>query len=195
MPIAASRETTVSKTQHRLWLAELAFELQSKRTEEKDDAPEILVPEDQVRKKMQTFLPENVDINQELSYIARRSGLLLPRKPGFYNFVHLSFQEYFAALHLYEGLMSFDCRNATADQVKKYRDETTWHECLIFLFEKLSEHPGASDWLSNNLFGEIEKPKTSIAHLAAELIGNVNSGLSVMKNGKCFQRLLYGMLI
>jgi hypothetical protein len=37
-----------------------------------------------------------------VDYIARRSGLLMPRGEGQFAFMHLSFQEYFAACHCLE---------------------------------------------------------------------------------------------
>lgn len=41
-----------------------------------------------------------------LDYVARRSGLLLPRGEDRFAFIHLSFQEYFAACFLEEQVTS-----------------------------------------------------------------------------------------
>ena len=184
------RETTVPWKRHMQWLSALAYDMQRKRTQKNEKEPDILVSEQNVKEVMRRHLGEAHDIDRELSYIARRSGLLLPRKPGYYNFVHLSFQEYFAALHLYERLMSFDRRDRTGKEVAGLCTDTLWHECLVLLFEKLSEHPGASDWMFNLIF-TTEKPLgRSDALLAAELLGDRYSGLGHDSRAEASLRLM-----
>lgn len=41
-----------------------------------------------------------------VDYLSKRSGLLLPRGPDHFGFVHKSFQEFFAACFLFEKIVS-----------------------------------------------------------------------------------------
>lgn len=151
------RESVVPEKSQRRWLAMLAYDMQKMREVQDggnipEKAAEILVGADEVKERMRRVLGESHDLDKELGYIARRSGLLLPRKPGFYNFVHLSFQEYFAALYLYEGLMSFDRRETVANELISLKGNGIWKECLIFLFEMISSHDNAANWLFDKIF-------------------------------------------
>ncbi len=172
------KESAVPASRQRRWLGSLAYDLQRQRARAGADASEILVAESEVEAQIRRGLGPDADAARELSYIARRSGLLLPRKPGFFSFVHLSFQEYFAACHLYDRLMGFGTRDEAATEVRELAGEAVWHETLIFLFEKLSDHSGASDWLFRQLFPETRHVGEVEALLAAELLGDLHSGLS-----------------
>lgn len=187
------RETAVSRKQHVLWLSQLAYAMQKKREEKQTDESDILIAEDKVKEMMTNTLGPAVDIDRELSYIARRSGLLLPRKPGYYNFVHLSFQEYFAALYLYEGLISFDRRQTFEEIIPELAKNKAWHECLVLLFEKLSEHPGASDSIFNLLFKCLTDPCVPAAELAVQLLSDLHSGLGPDNQKKAAQMILNTM--
>jgi internalin A len=86
-----------------------------------------------------------------VDYLARRSGLLLPRGQDQFAFLHLSFQEYFAAAFLQNQIASPAwltgngrvAQGATKDDLQGYAGETVWRETLVFLVELVaaSEQP------------------------------------------------------
>lgn len=118
------RELGYPLAQKRRWLARAAFEMQLRRIKHgersqddgKSDTPrpatEILVSQEEVACWVAEAMGESGYGRDEqaaaefVDYIARRSGLLLPRGPGQFAFAHLSFQEYFAACFLAEQLRS-----------------------------------------------------------------------------------------
>ena len=182
-------------TQHRLWLAALAFAMQQERVSGGKEGGDILVPESAVVEKITGIVGEGCDARQELGHIARRSGLLIPKKPGFYAFIHLSFQEYFAAVHLYEQLMGFGSRDRAVAQIGQFKGDPLWHETLVFLFEKLAAHRDASDHLFNTLFPGLSGAADSeddpqALMLAVEVVGDLHSGLSPDLRGRAAGRLL-----
>ena len=172
------RETTVNIKKHILWLSNLAYDMQCKRQDTDSESQETFVPIESILETMRKYLSKSDNPEKELEYIARRSGLLLPKKPGFYNFVHLSFQEYFSALYLYECLMSFDGRNDTLESLNKLKDSIIWHESLIFLFEKLASHENISNKLFEFIFGESQDFKLPAVQLVCSLLGDFQSGLN-----------------
>ena len=184
-----SRFTTFSADKHRQWLSALAYDMQNERSKNKGDE-ETLIPVEKVKETMRKILGEQADIEGEISYIARRSGLLLPRKPGFYNFVHLSFQEFFAALYLYEQLMGFNTRDRALRELNALCRETVWHESIVFLFEKLSEHSEASDAVFSKLFPQTDNIKTTAVLMIAQLLGDLQSGLSKDNLNKASEMIL-----
>jgi len=121
-------EVDYSLAQKKQWLAHIAFEMQSRRQEQfgtsqgPDKSPGILVGRDDVLR----WLTDTIDVVSAsdrtsaaarfLDYIQRRTGLFIERSPGSFSFLHLSFQEYFAACYLAEEVTSPDWLSPNYDQ-------------------------------------------------------------------------------
>jgi internalin A len=165
------------------WLAFVGWEMQSQRAASKDGDSDILVSRAQLLAWLtQAMASDRPQATPEeaasfLDYIARRSGLLIPRGPEEFAFVHLTFQEYFAAWHLRAGLRRFEkliglCAERMA--------QACWHETLVLLFELLAEFPGAGDDLSEALLqrAATQETRQNADTLFAELLLDAQSGLS-----------------
>lgn len=128
-----------------------------------------------------------------LNWVARRSGLLLPRGEARYAFVHLSFQEYFCACYLdscivrpafIKDKLQLDA-DVTKNKLAEWSGEPHWFETLIFLFELLSAERD-SEWVDDLvciIFGaEINhfNPYDRAAELASRIITNKHIKISAV---------------
>ena len=185
------------------WLARVGFEMQRRRTsEDHTDSSEILVDYETVlgwlSEEMERgdALVETPSAREFLKITGRRSGLFLPRGEGRYAFVHLSFQEYFAAFALAREVtrlrwarhkvsrLGFD-----KDTVERWAGESVWRETFTFLFELLASEE-EDDWhadLLDCVFGadfsrlngaESDEVSLNLGLLLARLVVNSRSGLS-----------------
>ena len=177
------------------WLAQVGWHMQSQRAASADrDGGDILVSREQLlewlRDAIATDRPDaTAEAESFLDYIARRSGLLIPRGPQQFAFVHLTFQEYFAAWHLRAGLHRFD---QIITQCAARMVNARWHETLVLLFELLAEFPGIGNDLADALQQRVTTPEAhqSADTLFAELLLDTQSGLSWSAQ----QRLAGGVL-
>ena len=149
------------------WLARVGFEMQRRRTAQ--NAPgrsEVLVDAADVlgwvRAEMERHPLPGADTPEKfLQFVKRRSGLLLPRGENRYAFIHLSFQEYFAAHTLKrevttptwirKGKSAIGFRS---ESLPKWGRKTAWTETFVFLFEMLSSEEDWHDDLRDRVFGE-----------------------------------------
>lgn len=201
-------EVDYSLEEKKRWLAWVGFRMQRRRSEEAQDREEpgtreILVDENEVvawLEEAMALSPRAVDVAEPgtaarvfVDYIARRSGLLLPRGQGRYAFTHLSFQEFFAALHLEERITSprwFGKGSTEAgdgpEDLRGYADQDAWREPLVLLFGLLAGRPEWSEELVELLFGEgfsgiLEDEGTErvvLARLLAEVSTDPHTGLT-----------------
>ena len=190
----------------KIWLARAGFEMQRRRTSgDHTDRSEILVDYETVRGWLSeemghaNTLTDAPSAREFLEIVGRRSGLFLPRGEKRYAFVHLSFQEYFAAVALAREVTRLQWARGKAsrlgfdrDAVASWAGESVWRETFAFLFELLASEQ-EDDWhaeLLDCVFGEdfsrLDGPASqevslNLGHLLARLVVNSRSGLSPAK--------------
>lgn len=166
------------------WLAYVGFKLQESRDWHSSTAG-IIATETQVLEWLEEAIRSSgVEdyqsvANEFLSWVARRSGLLLPRGENRYAFVHLSFQEYFCAHHLAGAIVKpafvMDKIKAdalvTKDKVCDWGSHPAWLETYIFLFETLSAEHGF-DWVETLIQIVFSEDDDGLSNLAARLVKN-----------------------
>ena len=188
------------------WLARVGFEMQRRRmSEDRSDVTNILMDADTVKGWLSEEIgrsdasPDIPSAEEFLKVVGRRSGLFLPRGEALYAFVHLSFQEYFAAVALKREVTRLRWAKGDASRLRFDRDtlavwagESVWRETFAFLFELLASE-GEDDWHADLLdcaFGEnfsklvgskSREVSLNLGHLLARLIVNSRSGLTLPK--------------
>lgn len=194
-------------SQKRRWLARVAFEMQRRRSADielpdKEEDSELLAEFDDVISWLEDeMMPgsENtagMSAREFLDFVGRRSGLFLPRSEGRYAFVHLSFQEYFAAVAMERDVTGIQWARGGTTHLGLERDklslrarQSVWFETFAFLFELVAPKSDWHDELVEAIFGAqfalfTEKasnhdPKNlDLARLLARLAVNPRSGLT-----------------
>lgn len=174
------------------WLARVGFEMQRRRdTHGTADRSEILVDGADVLTWVRAEMQRNPgggidDPEQFVQFVKRRSGLLLPRGENQYAFIHLSFQEYFAAHALKREVTTATWARKRSSPLgfesKSLADwarAATWTETLVFLFEMLSPDEDWYDDLQALVFGDdfsdLANNESVVYHLNV-LLSRVASG-------------------
>ncbi|MGH9937330.1 MAG: NACHT domain-containing protein, partial [Blastocatellia bacterium] len=167
------------------WLARVGWEMQSRR--DTGQETELLAGRADVMRWLKAAIEAEgredaeAEAHDFLDYVARRSGLLIPRGPDQFSFAHLTLQEYFAAFYLRGRAMRFDW---LAAECSKLALNHHWHETLCVLFEMLTEFPGMGDELLDVLKeagGKNEGAMGSVAVFFSALLLDEQNGLSPEK--------------
>ena len=186
--------------QKRRWLARVGLEMQKKRLSHLVKGKEELLVESGeviswINEEMNrggTY--EGLSAEDFLDFVARRSGLFIPRSQGQFAFVHLSFQEYFAAVALEREVTGPNWARKkptslglTHAILGKWAKDSVWHETFSFLFELLGEkedwHTDLLDAVFGPSFSRLKsKVRTqaslNLAQLLADLAANQRSGIT-----------------
>lgn len=131
-------------------LEEVAYWMQSERSSE--TGREAIVEEAELRRQVTdrlrsdpTFSLQKLEAMQQaevfVRFIKERTGLLVERGDGQYAFVHLTFQEYFAACHIWRTYG--DDLDELWAHIEPRLLDASWHEVILLLLGKLSESPRA----------------------------------------------------
>ena len=187
------------------WLARVGFEMQRRRMSEAGSGEAtVLMDADTVKGwlseemgRSDTF-PDTPAAEEFLNVVGRRSGLFLPRGEGLYAFVHLSFQEYFAAVALKREVTRLRWARGDASRLgfdrgtlAEWAGQSVWRETFSFLFELLASEED-DDWhadLLDCVFGEglsrlndvdldQDERILNLGQLLARLVINSRSGLT-----------------
>ena len=187
------------------WLARVGFEMQRRRMSERmPQSASILMDADTVKGWLSEEMgrsaafPDTPSAEEFLKIVGRRSGLFLPRGEGRYAFVHLSFQEYFAAVALKREVTRLRWAKGDASRLgfdrgtlAEWAGQSVWREIFSFLFELLASEE-EDDWhadLLDCVFGEDfsrlsdtsseqEEEILNLGELLARLVTNSRSGLT-----------------
>lgn len=167
----------------KLWLAKVAFEMQLQRSLDTENE-ELLVDKavvlDWIKTSIASFQYQVDDQYAEefLSWIARRSGLLLPRGQDQYAFLHLSFQEYFAAVYIQSQLENpswidkedEDTLDSRVDiqTISSWSNEVSWSQTLMFLFELMSKKAGWGKRIWKYIF-DSEENRTIVSEWLSDI--------------------------
>lgn len=118
-------------------------------------------PEDELLKLIADFLPTINIPRQEnkaiLEEIAAQYGLLKVQAHGWYGFVHLTFQEYFAALAVK------DKGTAALSEVIVHRHDPWWEEVILLLSEMLEDATSLLLGILGHSTGLPELPEGNLA--------------------------------
>jgi len=150
------------------WLSRLAFEMQRLRNTSGKDADSIVADGHILRGWLAAALNESrkaadpQEVLRFLERIRKRSGLMIERAEDRFAFTHLSFQEFFAAVHIKERINTpswlqgkWLAEGTAPIDLRKYANSYAWQEVLVFLFELIADE--VADWkdvIRDTVFGE-----------------------------------------
>jgi energy-coupling factor transporter ATP-binding protein EcfA2 len=133
---------------------------------------------------------QGTNVEAFIRFLVERAGLLQPRGPEQFGFVHLSFQEFFAARYVAEQITSPTwivgsfSGEPTREQLIELSRQSSWLGTIVMLFESLADRDGWPDAVAEILFER--EPGGVVGELLATISVDPHSGLSAAKRSKYF---------
>ena len=206
--------------QKRRWLARVGYEMQRRRSADQEQGTgsgesELLVEKGKViswlNEEMSAFSSsEALSPEEFLDYVGRRSGLFLPRSDGYYAFVHLSFQEFFAAVALErevtgpKWLMNQKTSLGLSRKILvQWATKSVWRETFLFLFELLTPKRDWHEQIYHAIFdmnskklklSENDATENNLTQLLTYLAINPRSGLLEEKKWNAINTVVSSVL-
>ena len=119
------------------------------------------VERDELQRKLTRFLKSRPDAADEASRfidrLVERAGILVERSPDRFAFVHRTFQEYFAAMDIYNRYLDEEDPQIVHDAVMTHLHDPRWEEVSLLTMAKLKVKPATKllqAILSANSWGE-----------------------------------------
>lgn len=190
------KDVRMSKNDQRACLAHIGFVLHEKSQERENDETEAVEgilqsTEDSATDVSASFIVreivrflENQNLNfsvdgqraeaeRFLELVKEEAGLIVERgidEQGepLYGFVHRTFQEYFAAVDVYERYLEEEDRSIISEFLEKHLHDPHWREVIFLLFDKL-RRKSASFFLRQILGGEIKSRYSEDTNLTQAL--------------------------
>ena len=158
-PKVVLKETEIIET-----LAPLAYWMH-------EEKPSGLVTETEVQEQLATKMAELNDSEPEsdlvrqavgefLRKVRETTGLFVERAPGIYGFMHLIFEEYFAARYI-----ANNDQNKIQELIQKHLHEPRWNEPILLALGYYEIHfPGQAKKLIDKLFNNIQDYQPALQH-------------------------------
>lgn len=130
------QEKTVTESEALRLLGPLAFWIQENQPSGliiKSEVQELLAKTLEVTRNLPT-LSEEVEnaVEDFMNRVSGHTGVFMERGEGLYGFMHLAFQEYFAAREIVRG------RNDTAQKIYQHRHDLRWKEPILLAIAYIS---------------------------------------------------------
>mgnify|MGYP001795429155 CR=1 FL=1 len=96
-------------------------------------------------------------VQQFLRKVRETTGLFVERAPGVYGFMHLTFEEYFAARHIADNEI-----DEIVKIISPYRNQARWNEPILLALGYLSENRNRVNRLVDRLFSNLASYQPTI---------------------------------
>ncbi|MEA5621803.1 tetratricopeptide repeat protein [Nostoc sp. UHCC 0251] len=161
-----------------------------------EEKPSGLVTQREVEEKLAEKLaefndtePESDSVRQAVGEFLRKvretTGLFVERIPGFYGFMHLTFEEYFAARYIADKEQS-----EILELIQKHLNEPRWNEPLLLALGYYGSHFSAQfKKLAEKLFINLDKYQPVLQHGEIKITASNDATIIYLKEDESANNL------